>query len=127
MSVGEKLDTKFLVTFTQAGMTARYMARLRSPIPMLAFTPLEETRRQLALTWGVQTYRVPSVMHTDDMVWQVDQISQTAGLCKQGDQLVIVAGMPPGVSGSSNLIRVHSVGDDIDYSIGGRVGMLGRQ
>lgn len=127
VSVGEKLDTKFLVTFTQAGMTARYMARLRSPIPMLAFTPLEETRRQLALTWGVQTYRVPSVMHTDDMVWQVDQISQTAGLCKQGDQLVIVAGMPPGVSGSSNLIRVHSVGDDIDYSIGGRVGMLGRQ
>ncbi|MDN6566973.1 MAG: pyruvate kinase, partial [Actinomyces sp.] len=110
-SVAERLDTKFLVTFTQSGSTARRMSRLRSPIPMLAFTPLEETRRQLALSWGIQTYRVPEVTHTDDMVWQVDQVAQSAHLAEVGDELVLVAGMPPGTSGSSNHIRGHTVGD----------------
>ena len=86
---------------------------------MLAFTPLEETRRQLARSWGIQTYRVPEVTHTDDMVWQVDQVAQSAHLAEVGDELVLVAGMPPGTSGSSNLIRVHTVGDQVDYSIGG--------
>ena len=119
VKVGERLDTKFLVTFTQTGSTARRMSRLRSPIPMLAFTPLETTRRQLALTWGIQTYRVPEVRHTDDMVWQVDQVAQSARIADVGDELVIVAGMPPGTAGSSNLIRVHTVGDEVDYQIGG--------
>ncbi len=117
--VGERMNTKFLVTFTQSGASARRLSRLRSPIPMLAFTPLEETRRQLALSWGVQSYRVPEVRHTDDMVWQVDQVAQSAHLAERGDDLVIVAGMPPGTAGSSNLVRVHTVGDQVDYVIGG--------
>ena len=117
--IGERLDVKYLVVFTQLGKTAKLMSRLRSPIPMLAFTPLEETRRQLALSWGIQTYRVPEVRHTDDMVWQVDQVAQSAHLADVGDEIVIVAGMPPGTSGSSNLIRVHTVGDEVDYTIGG--------
>ncbi|QWW20501.1 pyruvate kinase [Schaalia sp. 19OD2882] len=118
-ALAERLDARYVVTFTQTGSSARRMARLRSPIPMLAFTPLESTRRRLALTWGVQTYRVPEVRHTDDMVWQVDQVAQSAHLAEFGDELVIVAGMPPGTAGSSNSIRVHKVGDELDYSIGG--------
>ena len=115
--LGERLDVKYLVTFTQSGSTMRRMSRLRSPIPMLAFTPLEETRRRLALTWGAQTYHVPSVQHTDDMVWQVDQVCQSAHLAERGDELVIVAGMPPGTSGNSNMIRVHAIGE-VDYEVG---------
>ena len=65
------------------------------------------------------TRAVPEVTHTDDMVWQVDQVAQSAHLAEVGDELVLVAGMPPGTSGSSNLIRVHTVGDQVDYSIGG--------
>ncbi|RRC96231.1 pyruvate kinase [Schaalia canis] len=118
-AIGERLEAKYLVTFSQTGSTARRMSRLRTAIPMLAFTPLESTRRQLALSWGVQTYRVPEVRHTDDMVWQVDQVVQSARLAEVGDELVIVAGMPPGTAGSSNLIRVHQVGDEVDYSVGG--------
>lgn len=118
-SLAERLDARYVVTFTQTGSSARRMSRLRSPIPMLAFTPLETTRRALALTWGVQTYRVPEVQHTDDMVWQLDQVVQSAQLADLGDELVIIAGMPPGTAGSSNSIRVHAVGDELDYSIGG--------
>lgn len=109
-SVAEELDGKYLVTFTQSGTTARQMSRMRSPIPHLAFTPLEETRRQLALSWGVAAYKVPQVHHTDDMVYQVDQVCRSAGIAAQGDRIVLVAGMPPGVAGSSNMLRVHDIG-----------------
>lgn len=118
-NIGERLDAKYLVTFTQSGRTAREMSRLRSPIPLLAFTPLETTRNQLALSWGVQTYRVPEVKHTDDMVWQVDQVCQLSQLADIGDDLIIVAGMPPGMVGTTNSLRIHTIGDEVDYSIGG--------
>ena len=117
--IAEKLDARYLVTFTQSGTSARLLSRLRTPIPMLAFTPLESTRRQLALSWGIHAYRVPEVTHTDDMVWQVDQVAQSARLAEVGDEMVIVAGMPPGTPGSSNLLRVHRLGDEVDYAIGG--------
>ncbi|MDO4607278.1 MAG: pyruvate kinase [Bowdeniella nasicola] len=109
--IGEMIECKYLVTFTQSGDTARRMSRLRSPIPLLAFTPLEETRNSLALTWGVHTYKVPSVSHTDDMVQQVDYHLQDSGLAERGDRVVIVAGMPPGTPGSTNSIRVHKIGE----------------
>lgn len=110
--IAESLDAKFLVTFTQSGSTARQLSRMRSPIPHLAFTPEARVRRQLALSWGVVAFQVPAVKHTDQMVFQVDQICQSAGIAEQGDRLVIIAGMPPGVSGSSNLVRVHYIGEE---------------
>ncbi|RPF28157.1 pyruvate kinase [Georgenia muralis] len=109
--IGEMLEVKYLVTFTESGDSARRMSRLRSPIPLLAFTPSTDTRNRLALSWGVQTYTVPSVTHTDDMVNQVDQLLQTTGLADEGDRVVIVAGMPPGTVGSTNSIRVHKIGE----------------
>ena len=117
--IAEHMDARYLVTFTQSGTSARLLSRMRRPIPMLAFTPLESTRRRLALSWGIQTYRVPEVQHTDDMVWQLDQVVQSSHLAEIGEQLVIVAGMPPGIPGSSNMLRIHEVGDEADYSIGG--------
>ncbi|MHB1063160.1 MAG: pyruvate kinase [Georgenia sp.] len=109
--IGEMLEVKYLVTFTQSGDSARRMSRLRSPIPLLAFTPDTSVRNRLALSWGVQTYTVPEVSHTDDMVNQVDQLLQTTGLAERGDRVVIVAGMPPGQVGSTNSIRVHKIGE----------------
>ena len=113
----EHLDVTYLVTFTQSGDTARRLSRLRSPLPLLAFTPLHETRNQLAVSWGVQCYEVPEVQHTDEMVAQVDEILQDKHLAQPGDTVVIVAGMPPGTPGSTNSIRVHTVGETGDYKI----------
>lgn len=109
--VAERLGARFLVAFTHSGDTARRMARYRSPVPLLAFTPVEETRHQLALTWGVETFLVPMVQHTDDMVMQVDRALLAAGSCRRGDTVVIVAGSPPGIPGSTNALRVHRIGD----------------
>ena len=78
---------------------------------MLAFTPVEATRSQLALTWGIQSYFVSAVRHTDQMIRQVDEALLESGRCVEGDRVVIVAGSPPGVPGSTNSLRVHQVGD----------------
>jgi pyruvate kinase len=111
--VGHVLGACYLVAFTQTGDSARRMARHRSEIPLLAFTPLETTRNQLALTWGVETFCVPAVSHTDEMVRQVDRALLDLGRCREGDLVVIAAGSPPGTPGSTNLMRVHRIGDAI--------------
>ena len=117
--IAEHMDARYLVTFTQSGTSARMLSRMRRPIPMLAFTPLESTRRRLALSWGIQTYRVPEVQHTDDMVWQLDLVAQSSRLAEIGDQLIIVAGMPPGHPRLLEYAAYHEVGDEADYMIGG--------
>jgi pyruvate kinase len=109
--VGELLGARFLVAFTQSGDSARRLARLRSPIPLLAFTPEQAVRSQLALVWGVETFLTSYVKHTDEMVRQVDQALLGAGRVARGDLVVIVAGSPPGIPGSTNAMRVHRIGD----------------
>jgi pyruvate kinase len=110
--VGETLDVRALATFTQTGDTARRLAALHPRQPLLAFTVDARVRSQLALSWGVETFIVPSVQHTDDMVRQVDFSLLSIGRLKEGDRVVVVAGSPPNTVGSTNLIRVHEVGTD---------------
>ncbi|MFF0158453.1 pyruvate kinase [Streptomyces sp. NPDC005263] len=110
--MGDFLGAKFLVAFTQSGDTVRRLSRYRSPIPLLAFTPEPATRSQLSLTWGVETFLGPHADSTDAMVDQVDELLLQYGRCEKGDVVVITAGSPPGVSGSTNLVRVHHIGVD---------------
>jgi pyruvate kinase len=110
--VGAIVGATALVAFTISGETARRLARYRSPIPLLAFTPQPATRSQLALTWGVETFIVPPVRHTDEMVRQVETALLDIGRCQKGDKVVIVAGSP-GTTGKTNVLRVHRIGDAI--------------
>jgi pyruvate kinase len=113
--VGATVGAKALVAFTMTGETARRLSRYRSPIPLLAFTARPETRSQLALVWGVETFIVPEVFHTDEMVRQVESALLEIGRCQKGDRVVIVAGSPPGTPGSTNALRVHRIGDAIAH------------
>ena len=108
--VGERIQAKFLVAFTHSGDAARRLSRLRSPIPVLAFTPVEQTRAALTLSWGVESFLVPMVGHTDDMIRQVDQALIDTGRISEGERVVIVAGSPPGVAGHTNMVRVRRIG-----------------
>ncbi|GAB3501709.1 pyruvate kinase [Amycolatopsis cihanbeyliensis] len=110
--IGERLNAKALVAFTQSGDTVRRLARLHTRLPLLAFTPEESVRSQLALTWGTATRIVPAVDSTDQMVRQVDHAMLEMGRHQEGDLVVIVAGSPPGTVGSTNLIRVHRLGEE---------------
>jgi pyruvate kinase len=111
--VGAAVGARALVAFTMTGETARRLARCRSPIPLLVFTTESATRSQLALTWGAETFLVPPVAHTDDMVRQVEAALRDIGRCADGDLVVIVAGSPPGTPGRTNALRVHRIGDAI--------------
>jgi pyruvate kinase len=109
--VAEELDARYLIAFTQSGDTARRLARYRSPVPVLAFTPEQDVRSQLAMTWGIETFLVEPVAHTDEMAMQVDRALLDIARLAEGDTVVIVAGSPPGIPGSTNALRVHRVGD----------------
>ena len=111
--VGAIVGAKYLVTFTQSGDSARRTARLRSPIPILAFTPEVGTYNRMALDWGVEPELTAMVKHTDEMVKQVDTFLLQSKRCKEGELVVIVAGSPPGIPGSTNAMRVHRVGDAV--------------
>ena len=111
--VGRTVGASALVAFTQSGDTARLLAEHRSPIPLLAFTPVPEVRSQLTLTWGVETFLVPPVQHTDEMVRQVDSAMLGLGRMEQGEYVTIVAGSPPSTSGSTNAMRVHRLGSPV--------------
>ena len=108
----EIIDSSIWVA-TMTGETARRLARYRSPIPLLAFTSSVGTRSQLSLTWGVETFIVPEVTHTDEMVRQVEAALLDIARLDKGDTVVIVAGSPPGSPGKTNALRVHRIGDAV--------------
>ncbi|HET9254762.1 MAG TPA: pyruvate kinase, partial [Pseudonocardiaceae bacterium] len=110
--VGERLEAKALVAFTQSGDTARRLARLHTSLPLLAFTPEAPVRNQLTLTWGTETFLVNRVESTDAMVRLVDHAMLSIARYQPGDLVVIVAGSPPGTIGSTNLIRVHRLAEE---------------
>jgi pyruvate kinase len=112
--VGEVLSAKYLVTFTQSGDSARRISRLRSRLPILAITPETGTYNRLALSWGIEPMISPMVKHTDDMVLQADRILIESKRAAIGEQVMIIAGAPPGIPGSTNAMRVHTVGDAVN-------------
>ncbi|MFB8190560.1 pyruvate kinase [Microbacterium sp. NPDC055988] len=113
LEVAEFVDAKFLCVFTQSGDSARRLSRLRSRIPMIAFTPEPDIRRRMALTWGIRSTLVDMVQHTDLMYHQVDEYLLGNKLAEEGDKVVVISGSPPGIIGSTNDLRVHKVGDAI--------------
>jgi pyruvate kinase len=112
--VGAIVGAKFLVTFTQSGDSARRISRLRSAIPILAITPEVGTYNRLALSWGVEPLVTPMVKHTDEMVLQADKMLIDGKRAAIGEPVIIVAGSPPGIPGSTNAMRVHTVGDAVN-------------
>jgi pyruvate kinase len=114
VGIAQAIGAKALVAFSQSGDTVRRLARLHCDLPLLACTPDPAVRRQLSLSWGVQSVDVPSVQHTDDMFRQVDSALLAVAETNPGDYVVVVAGSPPNTPGSTNTLRVHQIGSLAD-------------
>ncbi|WP_329379117.1 pyruvate kinase [Streptomyces sp. NBC_01351] len=108
--IADFLGGRALIAFTQSGDTARRLSRYRATQPILAFTTDPHTRNQLTLSWGVESYIVPHVDNTDAMVDLVDGELLKLNRYNEGDTMVITAGSPPGVPGTTNMVRVHHLG-----------------
>jgi pyruvate kinase len=109
--IADTMEASYLVAFTESGDSALRMARLRSPIPLVALTPNASVRRQLALAWGISAFEVPSFEHTDQMIYGTDTVLRAHSLGRDGDTVVIVSGAPMGMTGTTNQILVHKIGE----------------
>lgn len=116
--VANFIGASYICVFTESGDTVRRMARLRPPIPILGFTPHVSVRRRMELTWGARSYEIPHVNSTDAMFGLVDEELLGRGLQEEGDKVLVIAGSPPGVVGSTNTLRIHRMGEAIAYRAG---------
>ncbi|MDX2375578.1 pyruvate kinase [Microbacterium sp. LRZ72] len=110
-TIADFVEAKFVCVFSQSGDSARRMARLRHIIPLLAFTDVPGTRSRLALSWGVESFLVPRAPTTDELMDLVDEVLLGTERASVGDKVIVTAGAPPGIPGSTNNVRVHVVGD----------------
>jgi len=108
-AVARMLKTPLIVTLTTGGFTSRKVAALRPPVPILAVTTEVATYRQLALVWGVVPVLVDRVPSYDAMLAVVRDLLLKREYAKPGDKIVMTAGVPWEVSGSTNLIKVEEV------------------
>ncbi len=107
VEVADRLKAKYLVAFTKSGDTGRRLSRLRPHIPMLVFSPEESTRQVMTLSWGVQTVVTPDFQNQDEMVVSLDSWLRNHTDIQVGERVVILSGMPMGVPGKTNNLRVH--------------------
>ena len=107
--LGVELKSKVIVASTSSGLTARHVSRLRPSAMILSTTPNESTYHALALVWGVLPVVVDKVESTDEMIRLATEKLLAFGLVNPGDKFVLTAGIPWGVSGTTNMIKVQEV------------------
>ncbi len=110
VTIAAELDAGAIVTATTSGYTARMVARHRPAAPIIAVTSHEEVARQQTLTWGVYPVRVGEARNTDEMFQRAVAAAWQAGFVEPGSAIVVTAGVPPGTAGTTNLIKVHTLG-----------------
>ncbi|MGH7791113.1 MAG: pyruvate kinase, partial [Thermodesulfobacteriota bacterium] len=106
-NLAEHINAESIITFTQSGTTARLVSKYRPRSSILAVTPLEKTYRRLALIWGVTPIITNNVTSTDEMIDRIITDALLSGFVHHGEKVVITAGIPVGVSGVTNLIKVE--------------------
>ena len=105
------LHAKAIVAFTQSGFTARLISQDRPAVPIIALTPFSEVQRKLGLYWGVSSRGTRKVETTDEMIEEVEATLLGDGTVRNNDVLVIISGAPMWVTGTTNLLKFHRVGD----------------
>src|SRR2546425_5650464 len=105
------LRARAIVAFTQSGFSARLISQERPDVPIVALTPFVEVQRRLALSWGVSSRIIRKVETTDDMVDEVEATLLGDGTVRKNDILVIISGAPMWVAGTTNLLKLHRVGE----------------
>lgn len=107
-NIAEQIDANAIVTSTMSGYTAQQIARHRPITPIIAVSPREQTKRRLAIVWGVETLEMDEVSSTDEMISRTLEVLQNS-IVTEGDSIVLTGGVPFGKSGLTNLIQVHRV------------------
>jgi pyruvate kinase len=105
------VDAKLIVAFTESGNTARLISKYRPEQPIVAFSPKVETLRRMALMWGVMPHVFERRASTDEEMSLAASLLEADGMVERGDTVVMVAGVPPNIRASTNLVKVHRIGE----------------
>jgi len=111
--VAYDIGAKAILCNTSSGSTARLVSKYRPKTPIVAFTPEATTYRQLALSWGVEPAMMPVVHSAEEMFLTVVNKTVEMGLATEGEKVVITSGVPVGASGTTSLIKVHTIGQPL--------------
>jgi pyruvate kinase len=109
-SVAETLDLKAIIAWTSSGSTGLRIARERPHTPILVLTPNVEAARRLALVWGVHAIVTEDIRDADDMTARACSFAANEGFAKPGQRVIVVAGIPFGTPGATNMVRIAFVG-----------------
>jgi pyruvate kinase len=104
-----QLGAAAIIAFTSSGSTARRVAKYRPKVPILAITPSQITQRQLSLSWGVRAFQIPEPSKIAALFTRGARVAKRTGLAHDGDLVIITGGVPIGISGSTNLLKVERV------------------
>ena len=110
--ISQVIKPKAIVTTSMSGYTTRRVAKERPKTPILCMTPMATTQRRMALVWGVIPLLVSEFATVDEMISIIIRAAYDKGLVQRGDRLVIIAGVPFGIDGRTNLIKIHIVGEE---------------
>lgn len=105
-----ELHMKLIAVFTHSGFTARLVSRYRPLVPIIAFSPEQETRRRMALLWGVTSRRIIDIKKIDGLAGIAEKRLLEERLVRRGDVIGIVAGTPMGIRGTTNFMKFHVIG-----------------
>lgn len=117
-TTAQDLGAVAIITVSKSGRTARMISKYRPECPIISGTTDETVQRQMNLSWGVVPILVDEKDNTDELFDHVVNVARGKGLLKNGDLVVITAGVPLGISGTTNLLKVHLVGDVLVSGIG---------
>jgi pyruvate kinase len=109
----EEVGAQCIVAFTQSGFTARLISKFRPQVPIVAFSPEKAVVRQMALYWGVLPHFAKHMKNTDEMVNEVDRLLTRFRYAKRGDTVVIVASHPLSLTGKTNFMKLHIIGEGV--------------
>ncbi len=105
----EETGAGFIVAFTNSGFTARLVSKFRPSIPVIALSPEQKVVRQMSIYWGVVPFLVKHMDNTDELINGVESALIRSGHAKTGDRVVIVASLPPSISGKTNFMKIHEI------------------
>ncbi len=110
MDIREEIDARAIIAFSMSGRTTKQISKQRPSKPIYAFTPSLDKYNQLALLWGVTPFLIPPVSDPQKMILMAEKILLQSKRLKNDDRVVVVAGLAL-QSGSTNMIKIHRMGE----------------
>jgi pyruvate kinase len=111
--LAQNIQAKAIICFTEHGFTARILSKYRQSIPVIAVTPTEAIQRRLKLYWGLESLQLQEVYNTDAMIILAERAAVEHGFVAKGDVVVMIAGLPLAITGVTNLIKAHRIGEQV--------------